>query len=82
MPVHHGIVDVIGNTRLIRRRRASDATGCTILGEGRVHESRPVRQGPAALGPIREAEHRDLLRTGGYNGAYCQHHWRRFGKGR
>ena len=36
----------VGNTPLIRLRRASEATGCEILGQGRVHEPRPVGQGP------------------------------------
>ena len=33
MDVKNGIVEAIGNTPLIKLRRASEATGCTILGK-------------------------------------------------
>ena len=41
-----GVVEAIGNTPLIKLKRASAETGCTILGQGRVHESRAVGEGP------------------------------------
>jgi cysteine synthase A len=65
MPVRDGIVDAIGNTPLIKLRRASEATGCTILGKaefmnpGQSVKDRPARQ------MILEAEKRGILRPGG-----------------
>ena len=37
MPYRNGIIEAIGNTPLIKLKRASEETGCTILGkaEGR-----------------------------------------------
>ena len=31
--MHDSVIDVIGNTPLIKLRRASEETGCTILGK-------------------------------------------------
>ena len=33
MTIRHDVIDAIGNTPLIKLRRASEATGCTILGK-------------------------------------------------
>lgn len=33
MTIHHGIIDAIGNTPLIRLDRVSELTGCEILGK-------------------------------------------------
>ena len=33
MQLRNGIVEAIGNTPLIRLKRVSEATGCTILGK-------------------------------------------------
>lgn len=33
MNIRDGIVETIGHTPLIKLKRASDATGCTILGK-------------------------------------------------
>ena len=33
MTIRHDVIDAIGNTPLIRLRRASEETGCTILGK-------------------------------------------------
>jgi cysteine synthase A len=65
MPVRDGIVEAIGNTPLIKLRRASEATGCMILGKaefmnpGQSVKDRPARQ------MILEAEKRGALRPGG-----------------
>ena len=65
MTIRDGIVDAIGNTPLIKLRRASEATGCTILGKaefmnpGQSVKDRPARQ------MILEAEKRGALRPGG-----------------
>jgi cysteine synthase A len=50
MQINNSVVDAIGNTPLIRLRRASDATGCEILGKaefmnpGQSIKDRPARQ--------------------------------------
>ncbi len=65
MPIRDGIVDTIGNTPLIKLARASEATGCTILGKaefmnpGQSVKDRPARQ------MILEAEKRGDLKPGG-----------------
>jgi cysteine synthase A len=65
MPIRDDIVDAIGNTPLIKLRRASEATGCTILGKaefmnpGQSVKDRPARQ------MILEAEERGELKPGG-----------------
>ncbi len=65
MSIHHGIVDAIGNTPLIHLSRASEATGCTILGKAEfVNPGQSVKD-RAALFIIRDAEERGLLRPGG-----------------
>src|SRR5438067_12230587 len=59
------VVAAIGNTPLIRLRRASEETGCTILGKaefmnpGQSVKDRPARQ------IILEAEKRGDIRPGG-----------------
>jgi cysteine synthase len=65
MQVYDGIVEAIGNTPLIKLKRASEATGCTILGKaefmnpGQSVKDRPARQ------IILEAEKRGEIRPGG-----------------
>src|SRR5262249_22151519 len=65
MQANAGIVAAIGNTPLIALRRASEATGCTILGKaefmnpGQSVKDRPARQ------MILEAEKRGDVRPGG-----------------
>jgi cysteine synthase A len=65
MSVHHGIVDAIGNTPLIRLQRASEATGCTILGKAEFMNPGQSVKDRAALFIIQDAEKRGLLRPGG-----------------
>jgi len=65
MAIRDGIVQAIGDTPLIALRRASEATGCTILGKaefmnpGQSVKDRPARQ------MILEAEQRGDLKPGG-----------------
>jgi cysteine synthase A len=65
MPTRDGIVGTIGDTPLIVLKRASEATGCTILGKaefmnpGGSVKDRPARQ------MILEAERRGELKPGG-----------------
>lgn len=65
MTVHHGIVDAIGNTPLIRLKRASELTGCTILGKAEFLNPGQSVKDRAALYIIRDAERRGELRPGG-----------------
>jgi cysteine synthase len=65
MSIHHGIVDAIGNTPLIRLNRASEATGCAILGKAEFMNPGQSVKDRAALFIIRDAEERGLLRPGG-----------------
>jgi cysteine synthase len=65
MPIRDDIVEAIGNTPLIKLVRASEATGCTILGKaefmnpGQSVKDRPARQ------MILEAEKRGELKPDG-----------------
>jgi cysteine synthase A len=58
-------VDAIGNTPLIKLRAASEATGCTILGKAEYLNPGGSVKDRAAMGIIRDAERRGLLRPGG-----------------
>src|SRR5689334_17439429 len=55
----------IGNTPLIRLRRASEATGCTILGKAEFMNPGGSVKDRAALAIIEDAERRGALRPGG-----------------
>ena len=55
----------IGNTPLIRLRRASEATGCTILGKAEFMNPGQSVKDRAALFIIEDAVQRGLLRPGG-----------------
>ena len=43
MQIRDGIVEAIGNTPLIALKRASEATGCTILGKAGARRLDPRR---------------------------------------
>jgi len=59
------VLDAIGNTPLIRLNRASEATGCEILGKAEFMNPGQSVKDRAALGIIRDAEARGLLKPGG-----------------
>jgi len=65
MTVKNGVIDTIGNTPMIKLKRVSEETGCTILGKaeflnpGQSVKDRPARQ------IILEAEKRGEIRPGG-----------------
>jgi cysteine synthase A len=65
MDIKNDVVEAIGNTPLIKLRRASEETGCTLLGKaefmnpGQSVKDRPARQ------IILEAEKRGEIRPGG-----------------
>ncbi len=60
-----GLVGAIGRTPLIRLRRASEATGCTILGKAEFMNPGGSVKDRAALAIITDAESKGLLRPGG-----------------
>ncbi len=59
------VLDAIGNTPLIRLKRASELTGCEILGKAEFMNPGQSVKDRAALFIIRDAEKRGLLRPGG-----------------
>src|SRR5690348_15267437 len=65
MQVRDGTIDTIGQTPLIKLRRASDATGCTILGKAEFMNPGGSVKDRAGRQMILEAERRGELRPGG-----------------
>ena len=65
MDVRDGFVGAIGETPLIRLRRASEATGCEILGKAEFLNPGGSVKDRAALAIIQDAEQRGLLKPGG-----------------
>jgi cysteine synthase len=65
MPIRDGTIDAIGHTPLIKLQRASEATGCTILGKAEfMNPGQSVKDRPARH-MILEAEKRGEIRPGG-----------------
>jgi len=65
MTIRDGFVGAIGNTPLIRLKRASDATGCEILGKAEFLNPGGSVKDRAALAIIEDAEAAGRLRPGG-----------------
>jgi cysteine synthase A len=65
MNVRKGFVETIGNTPLIRLRKASELTGCEILGKAEFLNPGGSVKDRAALAIIRDAERSGALRPGG-----------------
>ena len=65
MNVKRGVVDAIGNTPLVRLRRASETTGCEILGKAEWMNPGGSVKDRAALGIVRDAEASGRLKPGG-----------------
>lgn len=65
MTIHRDVIDAIGNTPLIRLRRASEQTGCEILGKAEFMNPGQSVKDRAALFIIRDAERSGMLRPGG-----------------
>lgn len=59
------VLDAIGNTPLIRLNRASDETGCEILGKAEFMNPGQSVKDRAGLFIVRDAEKKGLLRPGG-----------------
>jgi len=65
MDIRDGFVGTIGRTPLIKLRKASEITGCTILGKAEFLNPGSSVKDRAALSIVRDAERRGLLRPGG-----------------
>src|ERR1700754_4457141 len=65
MPYRNGLVDAIGRTPLIRLKRASEETGCTILGKAEFMNPGQSVKDRAALYIIKDAIERGELTPGG-----------------
>lgn len=63
--MHRSVIDAIGNTPLIRLRRASEETGCEIYGKAEFMNPGQSVKDRAGLFIIRDAEARGLLKPGG-----------------
>jgi cysteine synthase len=59
------VIDLIGNTPLIKLKKASELTGCTILGKAEFMNPGQSVKDRAGLFIIRDAEQRRLLNPGG-----------------
>src|SRR2546426_6906237 len=65
MQIRNGIVEAIGNTPLIKLKRASERTGCTILGKAEFMNPGQSVKDRAALFIIEDAVKRGTLKPGG-----------------
>ncbi|WP_234052468.1 MULTISPECIES: cysteine synthase A [unclassified Xanthobacter] len=65
MTIRNGLVESIGNTPLIRLKRASEQTGCDILAKAEFLNPGQSVKDRAALGIIKDAIARGALRPGG-----------------
>jgi cysteine synthase len=63
--MNRSVIDVIGNTPLIRLAQVSEMTGCEILGKAEFMNPGQSVKDRAALFIIRDAEKKGLLRPGG-----------------
>ncbi|MAS05255.1 MAG: cysteine synthase A [Ahrensia sp.] len=61
----NSVLETIGNTPLIKLKRASEETGCTILGKAEFLNPGQSVKDRAALFIIRDAEEKGLLKPGG-----------------
>ena len=67
MTIRDGFTDAIGNTPLIRLRKASEVTGCEILGKAEFLNPGGSVKDRAALFIIEDAEAKGLLSSNGQN---------------
>jgi len=65
MDIREGFTDAIGDTPMIRLRKASELTGCTILGKAEFMNPGGSVKDRAALAIVEDAERRGALRPGG-----------------
>ncbi len=65
MRIHSDLADTIGNTPLLKLKKASEITGCTILGKAEFMNPGQSVKDRAALYIIRDAVAKGLLKPGG-----------------
>ena len=65
MDIRHNVIDAIGNTPLIQLRKASELTGCNILGKAEFMNPGQSVKDRAALFIIKDAIKRGELKPGG-----------------
>jgi cysteine synthase len=65
MRIHRDLADTIGNTPLLHLKRASEITGCTILGKAEFMNPGQSVKDRAALYIIKDAVAKGLLKPGG-----------------
>ena len=65
MLFHNDMIAAIGNTPLIKLKKASEETGCTILGKAEFMNPGQSVKDRAALYIIKDAEQKGLLKPGG-----------------
>ncbi len=65
MSITSSVIDAIGHTPLIRLKRASEITGCTVLGKAEFMNPGGSVKDRAALSIVRDAEASGRLRPGG-----------------
>ena len=65
MKIRDGFIETIGNTPLIKLRRASEMTGCTILGKAEFLNPGGSVKDRAAWYIVKDAEERGVLHPGG-----------------
>lgn len=65
MNLRENFAEAIGHTPLIRLRRLSEASGCEVLGKAEFLNPGGSVKDRAALGIVRDAEARGLIRPGG-----------------
>src|SRR5581483_4001854 len=65
MKIYNDVIEAIGNTPLIRLERASELTGCSILGKAEFMNPGQSVKDRAALFIIQDAVKRGLLEPGG-----------------
>lgn len=63
--MYASVLDAIGNTPLIKLKRASEETGCTILGKAEFLNPGQSVKDRAALAIVKDAEAKGQLRPGG-----------------
>ena len=65
MRIHQDLADTIGNTPLLKLKKASEITGCTILGKAEFMNPGQSVKDRAALYIIKDAISKGLLKPGG-----------------
>ncbi len=65
MRIHQDLADTIGNTPLLKLQKASEMTGCTILGKAEFMNPGQSVKDRAALYIIKDAIAKGLLKPGG-----------------